>query len=99
MRRRHVLQVIGLNNVPVAGDEFEICDSIDAARDRAAERAIAIREQRLADRAGEGKVTLASLANAVAAGQESGTEHHQLNIILKVDVQVKFSFNLVCNWI
>ncbi|BBN05050.1 translation initiation factor IF-2 [Marchantia polymorpha subsp. ruderalis] len=81
------VQVIGLNNVPVAGDEFEICDSIDAARDRAAERAIAIREQRLADRAGEGKVTLASLANAVAAGQESGTEHHQLNIILKVDVQ------------
>ncbi|KAL3688306.1 hypothetical protein R1sor_014615 [Riccia sorocarpa] len=82
------VQVIGLNNVPVAGDEFEIVESIDEARGIADERAVRIREERLAARAGEGKVTLASLATAVAAGQESGgAERHQLNVIMKVDVQ------------
>ncbi|KAL2633034.1 hypothetical protein R1flu_004513 [Riccia fluitans] len=82
------VQVIGLNNVPTAGDEFDIVDSIDEAREVAEERAFRMREERLAARAGEGKVTLASLATAVAAGQESGgAEHHQLNVILKVDVQ------------
>lgn len=78
------MQVTGFGNVPVAGDEFDIMDSIDEARDMASERATALRKQRLTAQAGEGKVTLASLGG----GDDSATEHHMLNVVLKVDVQV-----------
>lgn len=81
------VQVIGLNNVPVAGDEFEVLDSLEVARDRAEQCAEAIRLNRLAAQAAEGKVTLSSLANFVSEGQEGGVERHQLNVVLKVDVQ------------
>ena len=79
-----MLQVIGLNNVPSAGDEFE------AARERAEECAIKLRDARIFAKDGEGKVTLSSLANVVAQHNETGVERHQLNIVLKVDVQVCF---------
>ncbi|XP_002972916.2 uncharacterized protein LOC9637256 [Selaginella moellendorffii] len=81
------VQVIGLSSVPVAGYEFEIRDTIDDARDAAAEYAERMRDSRLASQASEGKVTLANLASAVASGKDSGVESHQLNIVLKVDVQ------------
>ncbi|KAK2357079.1 translation initiation factor IF-2 [Trifolium repens] len=58
------VQVIGLNNVPVAGDVFE-------------------QRQEM----GDGKVTLSSLASAVSSGKLSGLDLHQLNVILKVDLQ------------
>ncbi|CAM8877101.1 unnamed protein product [Rhodiola kirilowii] len=81
------VQVLGLSNVPQAGDEFEVVNSLDVARERAETRAISIREERIAEKAGDGKVTLSSLASAVSSGKQSGLDLHQLNIILKVDVQ------------
>ncbi|KAK8648724.1 hypothetical protein V6N13_129467 [Hibiscus sabdariffa] len=79
--------VIGLNNVPVAGDEFEVVDSLDVAREKAEACAELLRNERMSAKAGDGKVTLSSLASAVSAGKISGLDLHQLNIILKVDLQ------------
>ncbi|CAN8292926.1 unnamed protein product [Cochlearia groenlandica] len=81
------VQVIGLNNVPIAGDEFEIVSSLDLARETAEARAVSLRDERISAKAGDGKVTLSSLASAVSAKKMSGLDLHQLNIILKVDVQ------------
>lgn len=81
------VQVIGLNNVPIAGDEFEVVDSLEIARERAELRVESIRNDRISAKAGDGKVTLSSLASAVSAGKLSGLDLHQLNIIMKVDLQ------------
>ncbi|KAJ6837420.1 translation initiation factor IF-2, chloroplastic-like [Iris pallida] len=81
------VQVIGLSDVPVAGDEFEVVDSLDVARERAELCATSLRDARISAKAGEGKITLSSIASAVSAGKQSGLDMHQLNIILKVDVQ------------
>ncbi|CAA0808736.1 Translation initiation factor IF-2-chloroplastic [Striga hermonthica] len=79
--------VIGLNNVPLAGDEFEIVDSLDIAREKAESRAEYLRNERITAKAGDGMVTLSALASAMSAGKNSGLDLHQLNMILKVDVQ------------
>ncbi|KAK1304273.1 hypothetical protein QJS10_CPB11g01856 [Acorus calamus] len=81
------VQVIGINNVPVAGDEFEVAPTLDAAREKADACAESMRSARISAKAGEGKVTLSSIASTVSAGKQSGLDRHQLNIILKVDVQ------------
>ncbi|KAK7272671.1 hypothetical protein RJT34_29415 [Clitoria ternatea] len=81
------VQVIGLNNVPIAGDEFEVVDSLDTAREKAEARAESLRNERISAKAGDGKVTLSSLASAVSSGKLSGLDLHQLNVILKVDLQ------------
>ncbi|KAL7143519.1 hypothetical protein ABFS83_08G196300 [Erythranthe nasuta] len=81
------VQVIGLNNVPLAGDEFEVVSSLDIAREQAELRADSMRDERIAEKAGDGKVTLSSFASAASAGKSAGLDLHQLNIILKVDVQ------------
>ncbi len=73
----------------MAGDEFEVMDTMEEAKIGAAEQAEISRTSRLAAQAGEGKVTLHSFANAVASGQDTGVEQHQLNLILKVDAQVQ----------
>jgi translation initiation factor IF-2 len=80
-----LFQVMGLSNVPSAGELFEIRPDLDDARTKAEERGISQRTQRLANMAGEGKITLQSLA-AAAAVKEEGLEFGRLNIILKVDV-------------
>ena len=77
-----------MSDVPIAGDEFEVVDSLDVARERAETCATSLRDARISAKAGEGKVTLSSIASAVSAGKQSGLDTHQLNIILKVDVQV-----------
>ncbi|KAK7324406.1 hypothetical protein VNO77_27942 [Canavalia gladiata] len=81
------VQVIGLNNVSIAGDEFEVVDSLDTARQKAEARAESLRNERISAKAGDGKVTLSSLASAISSGKLSGLDLHQLNIILKVDLQ------------
>ncbi|KAK9056847.1 hypothetical protein SSX86_024211 [Deinandra increscens subsp. villosa] len=81
------VQVIGLNNVPFAGDEFEVVESLDIARERAEERAISLRDERILAKAGDGRITLSSFASAVTMGKNSGLDLHQLNIIMKVDLQ------------
>lgn len=83
-----MLQVIGLNNVPISGDEFEVVGSLDIAREKAESRAESLWQQRISAKAGDGKITLSSLASAVSTGRLSGIDLHQLNIIMKVDVQV-----------
>lgn len=80
-----------MDNVPIAGDEFEVVSSLDAAREKAEARAESLRKDHIAAQAGYGKVTLASLASAVSKGK-SGLDVHQLNIVLKVDVQVYIFF-------
>lgn len=81
------VQVIGLNNVPIAGDEFEVVGSLDTAREKAEARVESLRNEHISAKAGDGKVTLSSLASAVSSGKLSGLDLHQLNIIMKVDVQ------------
>ncbi|XP_065861664.1 translation initiation factor IF-2, chloroplastic isoform X2 [Euphorbia lathyris] len=81
------VQVIGLSNVPIAGDEFEVVSSLDIAREKAEARAISLRDERISAKAGDGKVTLSSLGSAMSSGKLSGLDLHQLNIIMKVDVQ------------
>ncbi|XP_076935087.1 translation initiation factor IF-2, chloroplastic-like [Bidens hawaiensis] len=81
------VQVIGLNNVPLAGDEFEVVDSLNIARGRAGERARSLRDERILAKAGDGKITLSSFASAVTTGKNSGLDLHQLNIVLKLDLQ------------
>lgn len=83
-----VTQIIGLNSVPIAGDEFESVDSLDIARERAEACAESLRNERMSTKAGDGKVTLASLVSAVSSGKQPSLDMHQLNIIMKVDVQV-----------
>lgn len=87
-------QVIGLNNVPLAGDEFEVVGSLDVAREKAESRADFLRNERISAKAGDGKVTLSSFASAVSSAKHTGLDLHQLNIILKVDVQVCLSILL-----
>lgn len=83
-------QILGLNGVPVAGDEFEVVGSLDEARSRAAQKAEQLRGMRLALQAGEGKVTLASLTAGAQEGQVSGAlERHVVNLVVKVDAQVR----------
>lgn len=81
------VQVVGLSNVPFAGDEFEVVGSLDIAREKAEACAESLRDERIAMKAGDGKVTLSSLASAVSSRKVVGLDMHQLNIILKVDVQ------------
>jgi translation initiation factor IF-2 len=80
--------VIGLSNVSVAGDEFEVVDSLDVARAKAEESAELLRIQRMSSKIGEVKASLSALASRVLGGKQSGLDMHQLNIVLKVDVQV-----------
>lgn len=81
-----------MNNVPSAGDEFEVVGSLAVAREKAESRAECLRNERITEKAGDGKVTLSSFASAVSAGKSAGLDLHQLNIILKVDVQVCVCF-------
>uniref|UniRef100_J3MA03 Translation initiation factor IF-2, chloroplastic n=1 Tax=Oryza brachyantha TaxID=4533 RepID=J3MA03_ORYBR len=83
----NAVQVIGLNNVPLAGDEFESVDNLDVARERANARADSLRIERISAKAGEGKVTLSSIAASVSSGKQVGIDTHELNVILKVDFQ------------
>jgi len=73
------VEVLGLNDVPAAGDEFEVFTNEKEARLLANERAEKIRQSRLMQ---GGRVTLTSIS---AQAQEG--ELKELNLILKADVQ------------
>ncbi|MEM9924599.1 MAG: translation initiation factor IF-2 [Cyanobacteria bacterium P01_D01_bin.50] len=73
------VEVLGLNDVPAAGDEFEVFENEKEARALANERAEVIRQSRLMQ---GGRVTLTSIS---AQAQEG--ELKELNLILKADVQ------------
>ncbi len=72
------VEVLGLSDVPAAGDEFEVFLNEKEARAIAAERAEKQRQSRLL----QGRVTLTTLS---AQAQEG--ELKELNLILKGDVQ------------
>ncbi|BAZ16287.1 translation initiation factor IF-2 [Calothrix sp. NIES-4071] len=72
------VEVLGLSDVPAAGDEFEVFLVEKEARSIAAVRAEKIRQSRLM----QGRVTLAGIS---AKAQEG--ELKELNLILKGDVQ------------
>ena len=73
------VEVLGLNDVPAAGDDFEVFENEKEARLLANERAEVIRQSRLMQ---GGRVTLTSIS---AQAQEG--ELKELNLILKADVQ------------
>ncbi|MBD2254514.1 translation initiation factor IF-2 [Nostoc parmelioides] len=72
------VEVLGLSDVPAAGDEFEVFDNEKEARALASDRADKQRLSRLL----QGRVTLTTLS---AQAQEG--ELKELNLILKADVQ------------
>jgi translation initiation factor IF-2 len=72
------VEVLGLSDVPAAGDEFEVFENEKEARTLASDRADKQRQSRLL----QGRVTLTTLS---AQAQEG--ELKELNLILKADVQ------------
>jgi translation initiation factor IF-2 len=72
------VEVLGLSDVPAAGDEFEVFSNEKQARSIASDRADKQRQSRLM----QGRITLTSIS---AQAQEG--ELKELNLILKGDVQ------------
>jgi len=76
------VELLGLSDVPAAGDEFEVFESEKEARSVADSRADQQRQSRLQQLMASRRVTLNSLS---AKAQEG--ELKELNLILKADVQ------------
>ncbi|WP_448564527.1 translation initiation factor IF-2 [Trichothermofontia sp.] len=76
------VEILGLNEVPAAGDEFEVFTDEKQARALVDERLISQRQTRLQQAMSSRRVTLSSLS---ARAQEG--ELKELNLILKADVQ------------
>jgi len=76
------VEILGLNDVPAAGDEFEVFTDEKQARALVDERLISQRQTRLQQAMSSRRVTLSSLS---ARAQEG--ELKELNLILKADVQ------------
>ncbi|MBV5261760.1 translation initiation factor IF-2 [Synechococcus moorigangaii CMS01] len=76
------VEILGLNEVPAAGDEFEVYNSEKEARAIADERAEGKRQSRLQQAMSSRRVSLSSLS---AQAQEG--ELKELNLVLKADVQ------------
>ncbi|MGB3790484.1 MAG: translation initiation factor IF-2 [Phormidesmis sp.] len=76
------VEVLGLNDVPPAGEEFEVYLEERDARAAADKKAIEQRQSRLAQTMASRRVTLNSLSEQAKEG-----ELKELNLILKADVQ------------
>jgi translation initiation factor IF-2 len=76
------VEVLGLNDVPAAGDEFDVFTDEKLARATADSRADQQRQSRLQQAMASRRVTLSSLS---AQAQEGDLK--ELNLILKADVQ------------
>jgi translation initiation factor IF-2 len=76
------VEVLGLSDVPAAGDEFEVYLSDKEARAIADQRLQEQRQDRLRSAMASRRVTLTSLSEAKREGQLK-----ELNLILKADVQ------------
>lgn len=76
------VEVLGLNDVPAAGDEFEVYPDEKSARLMAESRASEQRQSRLQQAMASRRVTLNSLS---AQAQEGDLK--ELNLLLKADVQ------------
>jgi translation initiation factor IF-2 len=76
------VEVLGLNDVPAAGDEFEVYPDEKSARAVADQRMVEQRQSRLQQAMASRRVTLNSLS---AQAQEGDLK--ELNLLLKADVQ------------
>uniref|UniRef100_A0ACD5GQW7 Uncharacterized protein n=1 Tax=Desertifilum tharense IPPAS B-1220 TaxID=1781255 RepID=A0ACD5GQW7_9CYAN len=76
------VEVLGLSDVPAAGDEFEVFEDEKQAKAIASERANQQRESRLQQAMASRRVTL----NTLSARAQEG-ELKELNLVLKADVQ------------
>ncbi|CAK0786401.1 hypothetical protein CVIRNUC_009614 [Coccomyxa viridis] len=77
------VQMVGLNAVPVAGDEFSVCSTEQEARKNAEAVELAMRLDRLQAQAGASMVTTNTLASMDE--DESDAALKRFNIILKAD--------------
>lgn len=73
------VEVLGLNSVPIAGDEFRVFDDERDARKLAEERAL---RARLAEQDATSHMSLDDLFSRIEAGKQT-----DLNLIVKADVQ------------
>ena len=73
------VEVVGLNDVPQAGDRFYCLDDINKAKAAAEENKLRAREKSLAERT---QVTMENLFSQIAAGKVK-----ELNLIIRADVQ------------
>ena len=76
------VEILGMNDVPAAGDEFDVFRDEKEARAVADDRAQADRQTRLMQSMGARRVSLGSLSDQALEG-----ELKELNLILKTDVQ------------
>jgi translation initiation factor IF-2 len=76
------VEILGLNDVPAAGDEFEVLGDEKEARAVASTRADLQRQTRLQQAMSSRRISLGTLSDQVREG-----ELKELNIILKADVQ------------
>jgi translation initiation factor IF-2 len=76
------VEVLGMNDVPAAGDEFEVFSNEKEARAIADERADSQRQSRLQQAMSARRVTLSSISERAREG-----DLKELNLILKADVQ------------
>jgi translation initiation factor IF-2 len=76
------VEVLGMNEVPAAGDEFDVFTSEKEARSLADVRADNQRQSRLQQSMAARRVTLSSISERAREG-----ELKELNLILKADVQ------------
>ena len=78
----YAVEVLGMSDVPAAGDEFDVFLNEKEARSIADERSINQRQSRLQQAMASRRVTLSSLS-----AQASEGDLKELNLILKSDVQ------------
>ncbi|GAB4215688.1 MAG: translation initiation factor IF-2 [Synechococcales cyanobacterium] len=76
------VQILGLNGIPAAGDEFEVYADESLARQVAKDREDTLRQQRLQQNLLARRVSLGTASSQAQEGQLK-----ELNIILKTDVQ------------
>jgi translation initiation factor IF-2 len=76
------VEVLGLSDVPAAGDEFDVMPDEKEARALAGQRADEQRQSRLQQAMASRRISLTSLSDQAREG-----ELKELNIILKADVQ------------
>jgi len=76
------VEILGLNEVPAAGDEFEVYKNDKEAKAIAQSRASAQRDDRLQQAMSSRRVTLSTLSAQAQQG-----ELKELNLIIKADVQ------------
>ncbi|KGG20389.1 Translation initiation factor 2 [Prochlorococcus sp. SS52] len=76
------VEALGFNEVPTAGDEFEVYPDEKSARSVVGERASDARATRLAQQMASRRVSLSAMS-----GQVNDGDLKELNLILKADVQ------------